>query len=243
MTIPSRADFLAEIDRRLRVRFPDAPEHLDTGNPAHAEMIEWWGNAHNTVLYEWTDSVFFQYYPAAPKRLDPNNSNDETLIEFWNDIARQIRDGTPGKYNWSGEPTTAAADEVEEPEPVAQDGSVRLEDRIEYVRVMLQAYVEVIVGTEIAQPAIEHVAKQIDVLRGLVKDGTFKTYSHWWRSAEYAGFAHEDGDPTKEEIASIRDLTLEAKIDRSDGALDTHLAGWAKNNHGGWFGRVSRANE
>lgn len=36
MTMPSRAELLAEIDDRFRARFPDAPEHLQRENPAHA---------------------------------------------------------------------------------------------------------------------------------------------------------------------------------------------------------------
>jgi hypothetical protein len=250
MTIPSRADFLAEVDKRFRVQFPAAPQHLQPENSEHAGMIQRWRELHNEVLYAWTDEVFFSYFPGAPKRLDPGNSDDSGLIEYWNDIAAQIRDGTPGKYNWSGTPdiTTTAAGPVdsvddEEPEKPAQDGSVGLERAIEYIRTLLTAYVEVIAFTELAQPTIEHVNKQVEVLRGLVKDGTFTTYNHWWRSAEFQQFAYEEGDPSKGEIASIKDLTVEAKIDRKTGELDTHLAGWAHNRDGNYFGRMSRAGE
>jgi hypothetical protein len=174
------------------------------------------------------------------------------MIEYWNDIAGQIRDGTPGKYNWSGTPdtssTTAAVDSAdavynEEPDKPAQDGSVGLESGIEYVRVLLNAYVEVLAGTPLAAAATDHVNKQIETLRGLVKDGTFTTYSLWWRSPELHKFAYEDDDPSKEQLASIKDLTLEAKIDRKTGVLETHLAGWANNKSGNFFGRMSRAGE
>ena len=49
-----------------------------------------------------------------------------------------------------------------------------------------------------------------------------------------------DEDDRTEELAFVRDLTLEAKIDRADGVLDLHLAGWATDfrTHGSW-GRVS----
>jgi len=49
-----------------------------------------------------------------------------------------------------------------------------------------------------------------------------------------------DEDDSNEQIAFVRDLTLEAKIDRGTGSLDTHLAGWASDlrNHN-YFGRES----
>jgi hypothetical protein len=247
MTIPSRTELLTEIDNRFRARFPNAPEHLQTGNPAHAEMIQWWHQFHNDVLYAWTDSVFFSYFPAAPKRLDPSNPEHSTMIDYWNDIAAQMRDGTPGKHDWSGSPDTAATaaadDTEEEPATPAQDGSVGLERAIEHIQTMLHFYLEVLDGTGLAADATDHVNTQIATLRGLVKDGAFTTYSVWWRSPEFDKYAYEDDDPMKEEIGSIKDLTVEAKIDRTTGELDTHLAGWAKKKGGNYFGRTSRASE
>jgi hypothetical protein len=242
MTIPSHAEFLDEIDRRFRTRFPDAPEHLDPQNSAHAEMIQWWRQAHDEVLYAWTDSVFFEYYPSAPKRLDPNDPADAAFVEYWNDIAAQIRDGQGGKYNWSAAADAAVVAD-EEPVTTGQDGSVGLEDRIDYIKTMLEGYVNVLVYTTLAPPTIEHVVKQIEVLRGLVKDRTFTTYDHWWRSAELDLHEYEDDDPTKGETASVKALTVEAKIDRATGVLDTHLAGWATAKGGGSFGYMSRATE
>jgi hypothetical protein len=251
MTIPSRADFLAEVDKQFRAHVPGAPQHVEPENPAHAGMIQRWRDIHNEVLYAWTDSVFFSYLPGAPKRLDPSNPEHSTMIEYWNDIAGQIRDGTPGRYNWSGTPDTSTASTSadsavsgnEESDTPAQDGSVNLERGIEYVHTLLKLYVEILDGTPLAAKATDHVNKQIDTLRGLVKDGTFKTYSLWWRSPEFADTAWVDDDPMKEQLASIKDLTLEAKIDRKTGELDTHLAGWANNKSGDWFGRMSRAAE
>lgn len=156
------------------------------------------------------------------------------MIECWNDIAAQMRDGTPGKHDWSGSPAAATAVvdeaeiEMEESNTPAQDGSVGLERSIEYVQALLRQYVGVLDGTELAAAATDHVNHQIATLRGLVKYGTFKTYSLWWRSPEFDKSAYVDDDVMKGELASIKDLTLEAKINRKTGELDTHLAGWAK---------------
>ena len=61
-------------------------------------------------------------------------------------------------------------------------------------------------------------------------------------SASYSEVLYDEDDRT-EELAFVRDLTLEAKIDRATGELDTHLAGGAtdfkKHNT---FGRASMAN-
>ena len=120
-----------------------------------------------------------------------------------------------------------------------QDGSVYLESRIEGVIVVMEAFADAVsarppLGVELAV----HTAKQIEALRALVKDGTFQTYDHWWRSPSYSKTIYDKN----EEIAFVRDLTLEAKIDRSDGSLDLHLAGWATDfkTHNS-FGRVSMA--
>jgi len=54
---------------------------------------------------------------------------------------------------------------------------------------------------------------------------------------------YDDEDQSKEH-AVVRDLTLEAKIDRSTGVLDLHLAGQATDFRKGTnFARVSLAGE
>jgi hypothetical protein len=208
------------------------------------------------MLSKLTDEVFFGYYPDAPKQLDPADADQATYIEYWKDIAEQI-DGRPGRYDWSHGsvvatiPATAgtqAADtapdtgtEDEEIEMPLQDGSVKFEEQVGYVRTMMDFYAEAVAATPLAAKLIDHTWKQVEALRGLVKDGTFNGYDHWWRSSTYSETIYDEDDRT-EELAFVRDLTLEAKIDRTTGVLDTHLAGWAtdfkKHNT---FGRTSLA--
>jgi len=256
MALPTRDELLAHVEFRFRELAPDAPIKLDPNNPAHHTMIRQWHQAHHEMLSKLTDQVFFGYYPDAPKQLDPAKADDATLIEYWKDIAEQI-DGRPGRYDWShgsivatipsGDQTPATetpADtgaEQEEIEMPLQDGSVQLEQQIGYVRRMMDFYAEAVAATPLAAKLIDHTWKQVDALRALVHDGTFNTFDHWWRSSAYSETIYDEDDRT-EELAFVRDLTLEAKIDRTTGVLNTHLAGWATDfkKHDS-FGRVSLA--
>ena len=252
MALPTREELLSHVEFRFRELAPDAPVRLDPNEPSHQAMIRQWHQAHHEVLSKFTDETFFGYYPDAPARLDPADPGHATYIEYWKDIAEQI-DGRPGRYDWSHgsivatipatAPTTQddpGADEEEIEIPV-QDGSVRFEERVGNVRMLMDLYAEAVTATPLAAKLIDHTWKQVDALRGLVRDGTFATYDHWWRSTSYSEVLYDEDDRT-EELAFVRDLTLEAKIDRTTGVLDTHLAGWAtdfkKHNT---FGRVSMA--
>lgn len=249
MALPTREELLAHVEFRFRELAPEAPVSLDPNNPAHATMIRQWHQAHHEVLSKLADEAFFAFFPQAPARLDPANPEHATFIEYWNDIAAQI-DGRSGRYNWSN-PTASAASastadaesggEQEEIEMPVQDGSVQFEERIGNVRLLMDLYAEAVAATPLAAKLIDHTWKQVDALRGLVRDGTFGAYDHWWRSSSYSEVVYDEDDRT-EELAFVRDLTLEAKIDRTTGVLDTHLAGWAtdfkKHNT---FGRVSMA--
>jgi hypothetical protein len=227
---------------------------LDPNNPSHQTMIRQWHQAHHEILSKLTDEVFFGYYPDAPKHLDAANPDHATYIEYWKDIAEQI-DGRPGRYDWSHgsivstiptktdtQPQPETGVEQEEIDMPVQDGSVRFEDEVGRVRVLMEAYAEAVEATPLAAKVIDHTWKQVEALRVLVRDGTFNTYDHWWRSSSYSEVLYDEDDRT-EELAFVSDLTLEAKIDRETGVLDTHLAGWAtdfkKHNT---FGRVSKAN-
>ena len=230
MALPTRDELLAHVELRFYELAPDAPIKLDPNNPAHQTMIRQWHQAHHEMLSQLTDKVFFGYYPQAPKRLDPADAEHATYIEYWKDIAEQI-DGRPGRYDWShgsvvgadssgdaaisgsGDSQDDAGAEQEEIEMPLQDGSVRLEQQIEYVRTMMGFYAEAVASTPLAAKLIDHTWKQVEALRTLVKDGTFSTYDHWWRSASYSETIYDEDDRT-EELAFVRDLTLEAKIDR-----------------------------
>ncbi len=246
MALPTRDELLAHVEFRFRELAPDAPIKLDPNNSAHQTMIRQWHQAHHEMLSKLTDEVFFGYYPDAPKQLDPANADQATYIEYWKDIAEQI-DGRPGRYDWSHGsvvatiPSTDTGAGDEEIEMPLQDGSVKFEEQVGYVRTMMDFYAEAVASTPLAAKLIDHTWKQVEALRALVKDGTFNGYDHWWRSSAYSETIYDEDDRT-EELAFVRDLTLEAKIDRTTGVLDTHLAGWAtdfkKHNT---FGRTSLA--
>jgi hypothetical protein len=234
---------LARVDARFREVAPTAPAHLDPNNPAHAGLVQQWYAAHHEVLSKMTDEVFVSFYPHSPASLDPTDPAAATLIEYWKDIAAQIDSGRPGRYDWSGAATSAAADaaESEEIEMPLQDGSVQLDSGIRNVMLLTENYVDAVAATPLAAKAAMHVAKQIETLRGLVQDGTFQTYDHWWRSPSYSEVLYDE-DGKSEEHAFVRDLTLEAKIDRTTGILDLHVAGWATDFRAhNSFGRVSMA--
>ena len=254
MALPTREELLSHVELRFYELAPDAPIKLDPNNPAHQTMIRQWHQAHHEMLSKLTDAAFFGYYPDAPKQLDPADPDHATYIEYWKDIAEQI-DGRPGRYDWShgslvatipsaAEQQAQAATEVEQEEiemPV-QDGSVGFEQEVGRVRVLMDAYAEAVAATSLAAKVIDHTWKQVEALRALVKDGTFNTYDHWWRSASYSETIYDKEDRT-EELAFVRDLTLEAKIDRTTGVLETHLSGFATDfkKHDS-FGRASLAN-
>lgn len=242
---------LSHVELRFRELAPDAPVRLDPDDPAHGTMIRQWHQAHHEVLSKLTDQAFFGYYPQAPARLDPADPEHATFIEYWKDIAEQI-DGRPGRYDWShgtvvsaipaDEQPQADIDDEQEIEMPAQDGSVQFEERIGTVRMLMELYAEAVAATPLAAKVIDHTWKQVDALRALVRDGTFQTYDHWWRSASYSEVLYDEDDRT-EELAFVRDLTLEAKIDRTTGVLDIHLAGWATDfRKHETFGRISMAN-
>ena len=205
-------------------------------------MIQLWWEVHHEVLSKMTDEAFFTFFPHAPAQLDPADSSQATLVEYWKDIAAQIS-GEPGRHNWSGATPISDSDEneAEEIEMPAQDGSVQLEDRIQYVLMHMELYANAVAATTLGPKVSVHTVKQIDALRALVRDGTFQTYEHWWRSPSFSEVLYDEED-RNEEVAFVRDLTLEAKIDRATGVLDTHLAGWATDfKRSTSFGRVSRA--
>ena len=107
-TLPTPRQLNAEVDRRFREFFPDAPKRLDPNDPKQAKLVDTWLGLRDAILNEWTDRVFFSFFPHAPKRLDPNRSDDAPLIDFWTDIRRQIRDGPPGRYHWGPQPSATA---------------------------------------------------------------------------------------------------------------------------------------
>jgi hypothetical protein len=103
MALPTRDELHDEVDRRFAEQFPDAPARLDNDDPGHAAWIEAWLGIRDEVLHDWVDEVFARWFPDAG-RLDPDNPGDGQLIDYWTDIRDQIRDGVPGRWDWSGDP-------------------------------------------------------------------------------------------------------------------------------------------
>src|SRR5262245_17435714 len=161
MNLPTREELLTNVDKHFRELVPDAPTHLDPNNPSHEAMIKKWWEAHHTVLSSMTDDAFFAYFPNAPDRLDPGKSSDATLIEYWNDIAKQIN-GEQGKYDWSKADVPEVQEEIEMP---VQDGSIQLQERIDYVLLLMKSYAEAVGATPLGPKVIDHTMKQIDMLR------------------------------------------------------------------------------
>ena len=221
---------------------PTAPARLDPNDSSHAEMIQLWWEVHHEVLSKMTDEAFFTFFPHAPSQLDPADSNQATLVEYWKDIAAQIS-GEPGRHNWAGATPISEPGEIEtEPIETARPrrfGATRGPDPIRPD--LMEPMPNAVGATPLGPKVLTHTMQQIETLRGLVRDGTFSTYDHWWRSPSFSEVLY-DADDRNEELAFVRDLTLEAKIDRTTGVLDTHLAGWATDfKKSTSFGRVSRA--
>jgi hypothetical protein len=242
MALPTRDELLTKIDARFRELHPTAPVRLDPNDSSHAEMIDQWWEVYHEVLSKMTDEAFFTFFPHAPAQLDPNDSSQADLVDYWKDIAAQIS-GEQGRHNWSSANAISEPGEIEM-EPVerpAQDGSVQLQGRIDYVHILMENYADAVAATTLGPKVLTHSVAQIEALRGLVRDGTFTTYDHWWRSPSYSEALYDEED-RNEQVAFVRDLTLEAKIDRATGVLDLHLAGWATDfRKSTSFGRVSLA--
>ena len=106
MALPTRDQLYDETDRRYKAAHPDAPDRIDPDDPAHNGWERTWLEIRDSVLYEWTDEIFYQYFPSAG-RLDPGNPDDELLIRYWNDIKDQICNGQPGEWSWDSGPPPA----------------------------------------------------------------------------------------------------------------------------------------
>jgi len=107
MSLPTRDQLNAAVDRRFFEYYPDAPAQLDPDDPDHGEFIALWLGIRDAILEDWVDEVFARFFPGAEK-LDPDDSADATLIDYWLDIRDQIRDGGRGRFNWDGDPTAPA---------------------------------------------------------------------------------------------------------------------------------------
>jgi hypothetical protein len=117
MTVPTRTELHAEVDRLFREQHPDAPAKLDPKDPDQSDLVHAWLAIRDKVANEWTNKVFFEHFPAAGK-LDPTDPGDQQLIDYWLDIRNLIRDGTPSRYNWDGPAGTTT-----EPEDVGSTGT------------------------------------------------------------------------------------------------------------------------
>jgi hypothetical protein len=101
MTVPTRAELNAEVERQFHEQHPEAPAQLDPNDSNQASLVEAWTAIRDTVVNQWTDTVFYEHFPSAGK-LDPNNPADQQLVEYWLDIRNQIRDDASPRWNWAG---------------------------------------------------------------------------------------------------------------------------------------------
>jgi hypothetical protein len=108
VSVPTRAELHAEVDRQLRDRYPDAPERLDPDDPSQSELVAAWLELRDDIVNVWTNDVFFRHFPEA-RKLNPDDPGDALLIEYWLDIRDLIRDDTPSRYNWQGDSPPADA--------------------------------------------------------------------------------------------------------------------------------------
>jgi hypothetical protein len=99
MTLPTRDQLNAEVDRQFFIDHPTAPARLDPDDPSQAELVAAWIDIRDRVLAEWTDAVFYEFYPSAGK-LDPGNPDHAEMIEYWKDIQHQICNGVAGRWSW-----------------------------------------------------------------------------------------------------------------------------------------------
>lgn len=112
MSIPTRDELNAEVDRQFRDHFPSAPERLDPDDPAHEGMVKEWVVIRDDVLNDWTNEVFYDFFPEIGRgnKIDPNNPEHAAYIDYWNDIHSQIKEGSSGRYDWSGPPRPAQSE-------------------------------------------------------------------------------------------------------------------------------------
>jgi outer membrane protein OmpA-like peptidoglycan-associated protein len=106
MTVPTRTELHAEVERLFRPQHPAAPQKLDPKDPKQAEFVKAWIAIRDDVLNEWTNKVFFEHFPNAGK-LDPTDPGDQELIGYWRDIRDQIRDDKEPRHNWDAGRGTA----------------------------------------------------------------------------------------------------------------------------------------
>ena len=107
MTLPTREQLIAEVDKAFFDQHHDAPKRLDPDDPGQAHFVAAWNQLFTEHVNHWTDQVFYQFYANAPRPLDPHNPEHATLVEFWTDIRDTIHHGTVQKYDWNGTPPTA----------------------------------------------------------------------------------------------------------------------------------------
>lgn len=226
MTLPSRDELNQMVDSEFREQHPNAPERLDPDQPAHAQLIANWVAIRDRKATEWTDDIFASFFPDAG-RLDPGDPRDRTLIDYWTDIRNQLRDGPPGKYDWSNfAPTTAApyrradSGSPDEPDPVTPDAT----DAIAAIRRTRDTLVEIFNGTDLAAKISHHIDTQIGELVRVNGEGGLGG-GQPWQSVPFSATAP---DPDSDEPYFIHDLVVHATLDSTTFTLEGRVTGTAK---------------
>ena len=209
--LPSRDELNEAVDAEFHGRHPEAPPHLDPDQPAHAELVAEWIAIRDHKVNEWTDDVFASFFPDAGK-LDAGNPRDQTLIEYWLDIRDQMRDGGPGRYDWTGfTPTTAAEyrrsdQQGDDFDPVTPD----VRDAMAAIHGARDTLAAVFEGTDIAARVSRHLDSQMTELIRVNGEGVLAGGGVWQSEALSASAPDPD---SPDDPYFVQDLAIHARLD------------------------------
>lgn len=224
MTLPTRDELHQMVDMEFREQHPSAPERLDPDQASHARLIAAWAAIRDQKATDWTGDVFASFFPDAGS-LDPHDPRDSTLVDYWNDIRNQIRDGPPGKYDWTSFAPTSAAEyrrkdgeNPDEPDPVTPD----VTDAIAAIRHARDMLVEIFDGTDLAARVSQHIDKEVGELVRVNGEGGLTAGGLWKSEPLTASVPNPDGS---DEPYFIRDLVVQAKLDSLTFTIDGGVTG------------------
>ena len=228
MSLPSRDELNEMVDMDFREQHPHAPEKLDPNDPAQADLVHAWVAIRDHKVTAWTDDVFATFFPDAG-RLDPGDPRDAQLIEFWRDIHDQIRDGGPGKHDWSSfQPTTAAAFRTSpdgEPDPTIPDAA----HAVDRLRWDAETLYEILADTELAEKAATHIEAQISEFVRVNGEGTIAMEGQWTSEKLDATAANPDAP---DDPYFVRGLAIHAVVDATTFTISAVIQGQASGPNG-----------
>lgn len=229
MTLPTRDQLHEEVDRQFFAAHPGAPARLDPDDPAHARLIDDWIDRRDTILNAWVNDVFFRFFPHAGK-LDPSDSADAILIEYWLDIRDAIRDGTPSRYDWSADPSSAddasAVADASQTPPAAVTGGPdpAVFDQLQQALLDdLRSLIETNSMDPDNSEAVRHIREWLGVARSMYLGGYFANDDEW--TSPLATFWEGTG---------FTDFGLQLRVVGAQRGLRMGLVGTGPSDVGGW---------